>query len=200
MGTQHLVLRSDPLDGVSGEVAREGVSGHLRLGQGCPAASLASGLDTWGWKGILYPRGEKRAVAGPVALGTGDVKAALGARLCAGSSSPFLPTSCPQGLKATATHPRGSGGGGTTGSLPGYCGLSLLQVPKVGGSPWQPCREGEREEVAVLGGHLPRQEGHGGSWGPGVLGGSCPGLGHTKGRWWLSQRKACGWEQSQAAV
>lgn len=148
-------------------------------------------------------------MAGPVALGTDDVKAALGARPCAGSSSPFLPTSCPRGLKATATHPRGSGGGGTTGCLPGYCGHSLHQVPKVGGSHWQPCREGGREEVAVLGGclpvgstsrHLPRQEGRGGSWGPGVLRGSCPGLGHTKGRSWLSQRKACGWEQGQAAV
>lgn len=38
MGTQHLVLRSGPLERMSGEVASEGVSDHLRLGQGYPVA------------------------------------------------------------------------------------------------------------------------------------------------------------------
>lgn len=67
------------------------------------------------------------------------MEAALGAGLSAGSllSTPFLPTSCPQELKSTATHPRGSGGGGPTGCLHGHLRPSLHQVPgaEAAGSP-----------------------------------------------------------------
>lgn len=60
MGTQHPVLRTGPSEGVSGEAARDGVSGHLRLGRGaCSVSGIWPGHGGLG--GLWVPSGEKGA-------------------------------------------------------------------------------------------------------------------------------------------
>lgn len=173
---------------MSGEVAYGGVSDLVRLGRG--GAFSLSGI----WPGHLGIGGDSGPPVGegsPGALEAGGVEAALGAGLRAVSllSTPFLPTSCPQGLRSTATHPRGRGVGAPLGACMGTSGpactkfleLKLLAALK-----------GGREEAVVLGGcsplgntgrHLPRQKGLGGSWGPG----------------WATP-KACDWEQELSSL
>lgn len=82
-----------------------------------------------------------------------------------------------------------------------HLGPSLPQVPKV---VLQGEEGGKRHQCFVLA-HLQApledacptpiggfREGLGGSPGPGVLGGSCPGLGYPKEQSWQSQWRACG--------
>lgn len=153
---------------VSDEVAYGRVSDLVKLGQG--GAFSLSGICP-GHLGIGEDSGAPVGEGSPGALGAGSLEAALGARLSAGSllSTPFLPTSCPQGLRSTATYLRGSGGGGSARCLHGHLRPSLHQVPgaEAAGSP-----EGKEGRGVVLGGclplgntgrHLPRHKGLGGS-------------------------------------
>lgn len=68
VGSQHLCVRSGPLEGVSAVVASEGVSGHLRLGGlACSLSGIWPGHVGMG--GGFWAPWEKGTVAGPGSLG-----------------------------------------------------------------------------------------------------------------------------------
>lgn len=149
-----------------------------------------SGLDTRGWQTNSGPPvGRKELWQGPVAPGAGAVEAALGgARLSAGNwlsnpagscTHPALPE-----LRTAATW-RACGRGGTTGCLPDTLGRACTMFLKLS------CREGSGEARGTGAPRLSSRQhqktlvplqlmGLGRSQGPGVLGGLCPGLGHSK--------------------